>query len=266
MQNNQLSLTYQHLKAKFRHRIDCPYSSFNSARSTSVSGARSVKNYSHAHVASGDVDQCFGNDNQQISGINNAVNITTDAHCQNSDLTTVLSSMNYSLQSLSVRMEKVERSSTPKPSVSPPATTGKDLLQVPACSCPAITAIPNHITFSDLDLANKNILWTPITSAGVSFPLLLDSCCSLSLVSKAHADIVAQKHPHQTFTKLQSPLPVAVATPTSHLKAIGIMQVPIVWENGRPSIFFYACGPSLGLANIFWPKPSEKNTGTDRSY
>ena len=133
-------------------------SSFNSARSTSVSGARPVKNYSHAHVASGDVDQCFGNDNQQISGINNGVNITTDIHCQNSDLTSVLSNMNNSLQSLSVRMEKMERSSTPKRSVSPPAATGKDLLQAPTYSCPAITAIPNHITFSDLDLANKNIL------------------------------------------------------------------------------------------------------------
>ena len=64
-------------------------SSFNSARSTSVSGARPVKNYSHAHVASGDVDQCFGNDNKQISGSNNSVNITTDTHCQNSDLTSV---------------------------------------------------------------------------------------------------------------------------------------------------------------------------------
>ena len=223
-------------------------SSFNSDWSTSVSGARLVKNYSHAHVASGDVDQCFGNDNQQISGINNGVNITTDTHCQNSDLTSVLSNMNNSLQFLSVRMGKMERSSTPKPSVSPPAATGKDLLQAPAYSCPAITAIPNHITFSDLDLANKNILWTPITSVGVSLPLPLDSCCSLSLVSKAHADIVAQKHPH---LKLQSPLPVAVATPTLHLKAIGIMQVHIVWKNGRPPIFSMLVVPHLAWPILF---------------
>ena len=176
-------------------------SCFNSARSTSVSGTRPVKNYCHPHVASGDVDQCFGNDNQQISGSNNGVNITTDTHCQNSDLTSVLSSMNNSFQSLSVRVEKNGKVITPQPLVSPPAATGTDLLQAPAYSCPAITAIPNHITFSDLDLANKYILWTPITFVGVSLPLPLDSCCSLSLVSKAHADIVAQKHPHLTFTK-----------------------------------------------------------------
>ena len=91
--------------------------SFNSARSTSVSGARPVRNYSHAHVASGDVDQCFGNDHQQISGITNGVNITTDTHCQNFDLTSVLSSMNNSLQFLSVCMEKMERSLIPKPLV-----------------------------------------------------------------------------------------------------------------------------------------------------
>ena len=86
-------------------------------------------------------------------------------------------------------MEKMETLSTPKPLTSPPASIGTDLLQAPAYCCPAITAIPNHITFSDLDLANKNILWTPIAFAGVSLPLPLDSCCSLSLVSKAHADI-----------------------------------------------------------------------------
>ena len=71
------------------------------------------------------------------------------------------------------------------------------------------------------------------------------------MVSKAHVDIVAQKHPHLTFTKLQSPLPAAVATPTSHLKAIGIMQVPVVWENGRPSIFSMLVVPHLAWPILF---------------
>ena len=94
-------------------------------------------------------------------------------------------------------------------------------------------------------------MWAPITSAGVALPLPLDSCCSLSLVSKAHAEIIAQKHPQLTFTKLQSPLPVAVANCSSQLTAIGVMQVPIIWENGRPSIFSMLVVPGLAWPILF---------------
>ena len=124
-------------------------------------------------------------------------------------------------------------------------------MQAPAYSYPAITAIPNHVSIPALDLANKHILWTPITSAGVSLPLPIDSCCSLSLVSKAHANVIAQKHPHLTFTKLQSSLPVAVANPSSQFAAIGFMQVPIIWENGRPSIFSMLVVPGLAWPILF---------------
>ena len=101
----------------------------------------------------------------------------------------------------------------------------------------------------------------PAIHQGASLSLPLDSCCSLSLVSKAHADIVAQKHPHLTFTKLQSPLPVAVATRTSHLKAIGIMQFPIVWENGRPSIFSMLVVPHLAWPILFGQDHLRKTQG-----
>ena len=76
-------------------------------------------------------------------------------------------------------------------------------------------------------------------------PLSLDSCCSLLLVSKAHAETIAQKHPQLTFTKLPNPLTVAVANHSSKLQAIGVMQVPVVWENGRPSIFSMLVVPGL---------------------
>ena len=36
---------------------------------------------------------------------------------------------------------------------------------------PAVTALPNHLSISKLQLGKKNILWTPITSAGVPLPL-----------------------------------------------------------------------------------------------
>ena len=73
----------------------------------------------------------------------------------------------------------------------------------------------------------------------------------MSLVSKAHAETTAQKHSQLTFTKLSSPLPVAVANPSSQLQAIGVMQVPIVWENGRPSIFSMLVVPGLAWSILF---------------
>ena len=107
-------------------------------------------------------------------------------------------------------------------------------------------ALPNHISLSKLQLGKKNILRTPITSSGI--PLPLDTCCSLSLVSKAHADIVCQKYPVVQFTKLDKPLPVAMATPESQLSAIGIILVPIVWETGKPCTF-----SMLVVPRLVWP-------------
>ena len=97
-------------------------------------------------------------------------------------------------------------------------------------------------------------------------PLPIDSCCSLSLVSKAHADVIAQKHPHLTFTKLQSSLRVAVANPSLQLKAIGLMEVPIIWENGRPSIFSMLVVPGLAWPILFGQNHlSKTKADTDHS-
>ena len=113
---------------------------------------------------------------------------------------------------------------------------------------PAVTALPSNSQLSDLDLADKNILWTKVTSAGVTLPLPLDSCCSVSLVSQKHADTVARQHPNLRFTKLERQLPVSVAGPNSNLRAVGTMQVPIIWENGQSVIF-----TMLVVPNLTWP-------------
>ena len=113
---------------------------------------------------------------------------------------------------------------------------------------PAVPTLPSVSPVSDLDLANKHILWTKITSAGVPLPLPLDSCCSISLVSKNHAETVAKKHPNLKLTKLEQQIPVSVAGPNSNLRAVGIMQVPIVWDNGKSVIF-----TMLVVPNLTWP-------------
>ena len=111
--------------------------------------------------------------------------------------------------------------------------------------------VPSNLHISDLDLTNENILWTRITSADISLPLPLDSCCSLSLVSQAHANVICNAHPTMQFTKLSTPLPVSVANPHAQLKAIGNLQVPIIWENGRASTFNMLVVPGLAWPILF---------------
>ena len=243
-------------KCEVCHQWGCKACNHRASSSSNATRVRSKFNsQGQAHVAS----NIAASSGQSVSSASELCFPPSDQAPPTPDLTTVLSNMHRSLQSLSVRMEKLERPPLPTPLVAPPpaasnpgSAPGPDfLVQAPAYSYPVITAIPNHVSIPALDLANKHILWTPITSAGVSLPLPIDSCCSLSLVSKAHADVIAQKHPHLTFTKLQSSLPVAVANPSSQLAAIGFMQVPIIWESGRPSIFSMLVVPGLAWPILF---------------
>ena len=61
-------------------------------------------------------------------------------------------------------------------------------------------------------------------------------------------EFLAQSNPSLVFTKLQQHVPVSVAGPSTCLKAMGIMQVPITWENGRQATFTMLVVPKLS-----WP-------------
>ena len=162
--------------------------------------------------------------------------IQSDIHAVKSDM-----------QSITSHIEKIEV--LPQSALASKSYAPQDILtKAPQFGNPAITAVPSHLDISDLDLVNKNVLWTRITSAGIPLPLPLDSCCSLSLVSQAHADVICKIHPAMKFTKLSTPLPVSVANPQAQLQAIGTLQVPIIWGNGRPSIF-----SMLVVPNLAWP-------------
>ena len=116
---------------------------------------------------------------------------------------------------------------------------------------PALSQLPNRINIENFDLANKNILWCPVSSAGVSLPLPLDTCCSVSLVSKQHADKVLQIRPDLAFSRLEQPVTVSVASPWASLKAIGVLQVPIKFDNGRSAIFSMLVVPHLAWPILF---------------
>ena len=147
------------------------------------------------------------------------------------------------MQSLTTHMEKLEASPSSKlpPSSGVSGSSSGDILNDAAntvLSQSAITVVPNHLEILDLHLANKNILWTRVTSAGIPLPLPIDSCCSFSLVSKAHSDVIGKVHPTLKFTKLSPPPPLSVsaANPQAQLRAIDSLQVPVIWDNGRASV------------------------------
>ena len=149
-------------------------------------------------------------------------------------------------QDLPTSIEKEVKRQLPQPSPASlsTATTTQDSI----FSMPATTSLPLNASFSVSDHADKNILWAKVTSAGVSLPLPLDSCCSVSLVSQNHAETVVKFNPALQFTKLEQSIPVSVAGPNSSLRAVGILQVPIVWETGKSAIF-----TMLVVPNLTWP-------------
>ena len=93
----------------------------------------------------------------------------------NPQLTTVLSNMQQSLQSLSARMEKLKRPPNPvssvPPQLPPGAVSGTDvLMQAPAYSCPAVTAIPNTYLFRTWILPINIFYGHPLHQLGLPFP------------------------------------------------------------------------------------------------
>ena len=71
---------------------------------------------------------------------------------------------------------------------------------------------------------------------------------ALSLVSQQHADKALQIHPHLQFSCLEQPVTVSVPSPSVSHKAVGVMQVPICFENGRSAVF-----SMLVVPNLTWP-------------
>ena len=84
-----------------------------------------------------------------------------------------------------------------------------------------------------------------------SWCVVTDSCCSVSLVSESHAQIICQNLLSWLTQSLEQPVPVAVATSATQLKAIPVLQVPITWENGQSSIFSVIVVPNLAWSILF---------------
>ena len=175
-----------------------------------------------------------------------------------------VSSLRQQLVVLSTRLNKFEAQcsentscSTPvvsskETSASPsrppsPVTSDQPSASPPLFGLPAVT-IPISSVKPEAQLQNRNILWTSITSAGERLPLPLDSCCSVPLVSKLHADFVASKRPDLKYCTLEERISVTAADPKSNLQAVATMEIPITWETNTETVFTMLVVPGL-----VWP-------------
>ena len=115
---------------------------------------------------------------------------------------------------------------------------------------PAIANIQTCTVNTDPHLANKSILWTRIESGGLQLPLPIDSCCSISLVSRAHTDHLLASNSNLKYMPLQDSIPVSVANPKATLHA----TVPFTFTNGTKITFLMLSVPGLA-----WPILLGKN-------
>ena len=132
-----------------------------------------------------------------------------------------VSSLRQQLVVLSTRLKKIEAQCSENPSCSthvvslnqtvtspsgPPAPVSSDQpSSSPTLFGLHVVIIPAAQAKPESQLQNCNILWTSITSAGERLALQLDSCCSVSLVSKVRADFVASKRPDVKHCALEEP-------------------------------------------------------------
>ena len=164
-----------------------------------------------------------------------------------SQVVSVLSKITDTLSQLSTRVEKIESSpsvSTVTAQITQSNQAPRSDETVPIFGMPAFTAAVS----TNIDLSQKNILWAKVESAGVAIPLHIDSCCSVRLVSEAHANHAMKQCPTLTSEHLSTTFPVTVASPDAQLKAIGTMQILIKFGPGTESLF--VC---LVVSHLCWP-------------
>ena len=73
----------------------------------------------------------------------------------------------------------------------------------------------------------------------------------MSLVSHSHADLVAYKCRQLKYQSLEKPVAVSVAVAKAQLQAVGTMEIPIQWNNGKETTFQMLVVPGLPWPILF---------------
>ena len=99
-----------------------------------------------------------------------------------------LQHLNSNMTTVSTRRAKLEQQNTVLLQQTPDTPSRTVVVSTPGPSSqgvlglPAISDLEHYSIDSCPDLSNWNILWTRVKSGGLSLPLPIDSCCSVSLV------------------------------------------------------------------------------------
>ena len=134
----------------------------------------------------------------------------------------------------------------PEPSSSTtPPTPGAHSQPTPVLfSMPTITTSSSELSVN----LNRTILSCQVTSAGKQLQLPLDSCCSVTLCSLDHAQLIHSARPELNYKKLEKPIPVQMADTSTSLTAVAVQEVSITWLPNKETIHV-----ALVVPNMSWP-------------
>ena len=112
------------------------------------------------------------------------------------DFSAPVKALTEQVQSLTSRFNSIDsvQSKTEMASTSPDATQSLTSNSVPVFGLPAVSDISSQLQ-NCLTLSEKNILLCKVMSGRIPTSLPIDSCCSVSLVSQAHAMNVSKNYP-----------------------------------------------------------------------
>ena len=140
----------------------------------------------------------------------------------------------------------------PEPSSStiPPTPGAHSQPTPPLFSMPALPTSSSELS----DNLNRTILSCQVTSAGKQRQLPLDSCCSVTLCSLDHAQLIHSERPELNYKKLEKPFPVQMVDTSASLRAVVVQEVPIMWLPNKETIHVALVVPQTCLGHFYSAK------------
>ena len=138
----------------------------------------------------------------------------------------------------------------PSSSTTPPTPGALSQPSPPLFSMPTLPTSSSELSVN----LNRTILSCQVTSAGKQLQLPLDSCCSVTLCSLDHAQLIHSERPELNYKKLEKPIQVQMADTSASLTAVAVQEVPIMWLPNKETIHV-----ALVVPNMSWPLLFGKN-------
>jgi len=132
----------------------------------------------------------------------------------------------------------------PSSSTTPPALCTHSQPTPPLFSMPTLPTSSSELSVN----LNCTILSCQVTSAGKQLQLTLDFCCSVTLCSLDHAQLIHSERSELNYKQLEKPIAVQMADTSASLTAVAVQEVPIMWLPNKEMLHV-----ALVLPNMSWP-------------